>query len=55
MGGRTTLGGDALEKVLCNGLIFAWEGFDEDDAVVGLRLLGIQTLDSERHGGPRDR
>lgn len=46
---RTTLGGNALEKILCYGLVFALEWFDEDDAVVWLGLFGVETLDADRH------
>lgn len=47
---HTTLCGDALEKVLRYGLIFALEWFDEDDALVGLLLLLVKAQDAERHG-----
>lgn len=42
--------GYALEEILCYGLIFALEWFDEDDSIVGLRFLRVETLDAERHG-----
>lgn len=47
---HTALCGDALEEVLGNGLIFALEWFDEDDAKIRLRLLCIETLDTEHFG-----
>lgn len=47
---RTTLCGNALEKILGYGLILALEWFDEDYSVVWLGLFGVEALNAERHG-----
>lgn len=44
-------GGDTGKEVLGVFGLGAWEGFDEDDAVVGVGLVRVEALDAERHGG----
>lgn len=44
-------GGDAGEKVLGVFGVGAWEGLDEDDAVVGVGLVRVEALDAEGHRG----
>jgi hypothetical protein len=48
----TTLCCDSLEEVLCCFLVWAFEGFDEDYAVVWLRFLRVKALYSYGHLGP---
>lgn len=38
-----------LEEILGNGFIWSFQWFDEDDALVWLGFLGVETLDSKRH------
>lgn len=50
-GTLTALRCDSLEEVLRRLLVWPFERLDEDDAVVWMRLLGVDALDSERHLG----
>lgn len=47
---RTTLSGNALEKILRYGLIFALEWFDENNSVIRLGFLCVEALNAKRHG-----
>lgn len=40
---------DAFEKLESDASAWAWQWFDEDDAVVWVRLLRVQTLDADWH------
>ncbi len=42
-------GGDAGEEVFCEGGGGSGKGLDEDDAVVRVALVGIETLDADGH------
>ncbi len=43
-------GGDAGEEVLGVLGVGTWEGFDEDDTVVGVGLVRVEALDADGHG-----